>query len=466
MSEEKIVESGTLLYVPFKFDKLEHKISLIDELNKLKEGRTALFSSIHYPNFLEYHLARRGKKKTEGSVGGKPSPHKPLESKEPEDIKDAYLNFYNIEVESPENLDLNYIMTSNEELIYFKIRTIDLVINNSKRNNKILIGYWIITIEWQQTDHNILLKLLSDTVFFRFHNFQDDKNNKKKIVLGRTNESIYLIDYIKQMAPQFNFDSFNYYQEKFTVVHLINSNGLDDNEEQRRITVNMQAYKLLRIPPIKWDESRLKKSLSEDSNTSKLNTLVGSSKMMVLDEGAIIIEYIYTLNEIKNKYAPAFLLALNQREIIHFLILEIAKESFSDKKNEQEIKDFEELKWLLNQTKHDQLFHTISKNSEINMFFQELQDRFMIDQGVKDIQESIEGMNEWMNEIQRKNQEQSQNNLNNILIAITILSVFSAFNDGYDLFDIKGQLNPNYVWVCLLIIIGFLFYTRFKPNSK
>lgn len=445
MIEEKIKESGTLLYVPFKFDKLEHKISLIDSLNNLsnanQDKKITLYSSTHYPDFLEYHLTTGDKS------------------------ENAYLNFYRILDKNSKNSMLNHIMTSNEERIYFKITTIDLVINNSVHNDKILIGYWIITIEWQVTDTKELLSLLSTTDFFRFHDFQN-KKDKAAIFFGEENEKLNLIDWIERIAPKDKFKEFNYYQNKYTVFHLLNSHGLDDYDEPKGSEVNMQAYKSLRVPPKAWSETRLLKSLSEDSSTPRLSTLSMGSRMMVLDEGAIIIEYISGLNDIKNKYAPAFLLALNQREIIHFLILKIAKESFKDKKNEQEIKDFEELKWLLKQTKHNQLFHTISKNSEINMFFHELQNKFMIDIGIKDIEESIEDIYASIDEKYRKKQDESQDKMNNILIAIALLSVFSVFNDGYDLFDIKGQLNPNYVWVCLLIIIGFLFYTRFKPNSK
>ena len=188
----------------------------------------------------------------------------------------------------------------------------------------------------------------------------------------------------------------------------------------------------------------------------------------------VLQKFINTRAEVVNTYFPAFLMAVNQREVIYYLIqkttIVFAENQYIDSNRSMDLKHMEKLKSMLITAKHFQIFHTISKNSEINKFFKEVQTTFLIDEGIKDVQESINEMNELftdedrkLKEIERKEKEEQENRMNLVLGLIAFLGIFSAVNDTYDLFDVKEKFTPHVVWGVIVLVIFFMFRpTRWK----
>lgn len=464
-------KSGSVLIVPFRFKDNEMKQCLINTLNiseKITSGFK--FNSVHYSDFLKYHIVQ------------------------PKGV--GYLKTFGI---PRDTLSAEYAINAKVEAvsepIKFNIKEVALVINHPsvKGNLDIDFGYWVVSLEWIESDVNKLLYLLSNTSFFRFHAFgtEGSKRNKdsQKIHSTSNQEGEYLVSLIEKATQSIDpglteiINTFSYYQEKFTVLHLLNASTLHLGDIKRETEINIFCYKALRIPPKEWTKSILSMSSTHAKEQINLLTPLPGSRILALDEGAIVLEQFDHFNNIKNKYAPAFLLALNQREVVHFLILRIAEiytKSYFD--DESRLMSFNDLKELLVHTKLFQIFHTISKTSEINQFFQELQIKFMINQGIKDVEESIEEMNQLIHEtyrkkqealaakeveaqkVQRKQQEDAQNKLNYLLVAIAVLSIFSAFTDAYELFDMHGKITPHFVWLGYALIIGFGLY-MFRNQS-
>jgi hypothetical protein len=462
MSENKNY-SGTLMIVPFRLGSSKKNLQsdirsqLIEVCHKntaqLKELK--VYNSTHYPDFIKYHLADGRKYEA-----------------------DPYLKFYRL-TKDPDVLSSGncYILTNDEIKINFKIKEIQLVLNENAQISDIGLGYWIIYFEWMHDDSSFVLKALSNTSFFRYHNF-DQKKKDRDFVFYPNDEKITIRQWIKDHFQDFDWSNLYFYQDKSTLLHLINSQNMNCDSEESRMTKKNNAYKALRIPPKNWTYG----TNADEMKLLNLKIISLGSEVLALDEGTIIIEPITnSLQDNANKYFPAFILALNQREVVHLMINRIA-EVFSDRNNMADFQhlNLQELKTLLIKTKHYQIFHTISKNSEINLFFHELQKTFLIDEGLRDVQESIQEMNELFadderranenerkaKELEREVQEERQNKLNYVLALIAFLGIFSAFNDTYDLFGIKETWNPNLVWLAILLIVSFMSYSILKTRKN
>jgi len=173
----------------------------------------------------------------------------------------------------------------------------------------------------------------------------------------------------------------------------------------------------------------------------------------VLNEGALISDS-GSENEMFNKYFPAFLLALNQREVFKFrtelICSSVTKGADFLNKNAEKL--LEDLKYARIQ----QELHYISDVSEVMSFYKELHRVFYLESLIKDVTETTEALH-GLKEI--KNNKR----LNRGLLIIGLLSIFSATNDGMDLFFLKETH-----WEIKIIVLSliFLLILIFQSSKK
>lgn len=465
---DKIHESGTIMLVPFRFncnnqEKLENArrelISIVCPNSATETNK--VINSTHYPDYIKHHLGN-------GFL---------------DEVNDPYLKFYKLGNNQLKELTSKfYIRTEGEEKqnIYFTIKAVQLLINQNKQLNEIGLGYWLVEFEWEELDATVLLEMLGNTAFFRFHKFNEDLLQKKHMFFNEQDEEFGLNVWLRRSFSEFDFNQIEFYQPKTTLLHLINT----QLSQEQNNNFAYRAYCSLRVPPKNWSNHYSDTS----NNLLNLKRISIATEIVSLDEGALILQhFINDRKDIFNTYFPAFLIAVNQREVIHYLIQKTTT-VFSNKMNNEVGEDYDmqllkQLKTLLIHVKHFQFFHLISKHSEINSFFQELQSTFLIDLGIKDLQDSIGEMNELIDgnyrkrqekrakeqaeelQKQREMQENAQNKLNYLLAGIALLSIFSAFTDAYDLFDIKGKITPHFIWLGFGAIIGTGFYLFKKKDN-
>lgn len=444
------------MLVPFRFnandiisiDRARNQLIDIIDNSSSKNSSSKVFNSLHYPDFIHFHLGN-------GFLNNG---------------KDPYLKFYKLDKNRIKALTnrLHFLVNGDENnKIYFQISNIQLILNQNKFLNEIALGYWMFEFEWEELDASILLDNLAITDFFRMHYFENAKMNKKQIFYNEKGDTFYLNCWLREFFSEFDFNQIDFYQPKPTLLHLINTQIGQKTENQ----FALQAYCSLRVPPKNW----LDDSIVPNNELLNLKRISIATEIVSLDEGALVLQkFINTRAEVVNTYFPAFLMAVNQREVIYYLIQKttdvFAENQYIDSNMSMDLKHMEKLKSMLITAKHFQIFHTISKNSEINKFFKEIQTTFLIDEGIKDVQESINEMNELftdedrkLKEIERKEKEEQENRMNLVLGLIAFLGVFSAVNDTYDLFDVKEKFTPHVVWGVIVLVIVFMFRpTRWK----
>ena len=146
-------------------------------------------------------------------------------------------------------------------------------------------------------------------------------------------------------------------------------------------------YKTLRIPakpdtisniPHKINYSEIVKLQSPDENIS----------FAIMNEGVFIIDNTVALTSLNNKYLPAFILALNQREFL----LKVMRLVPSVDVNELE--ELKSLKKFITEIYLKQISFSVSVYNEFDIFFTELQKKFKIKILMEDNKESINEIHE------------------------------------------------------------------------
>ena len=450
-------KGGSIMVIPFRFtgnDCAEDKSALIKKLASLRSKDTkGVFSPNYYPDYCSYHM---GNANQSGKI----------------EDNDPYLKFYNIQFKDnhPFNSDKCFIkgrkgVNGEPEKLYFKLNQIQLILNENKQNNKLPIGYWLLNFEWLETDADSILNILSGSSFFRYHGFEQAQKKSQVFILNEENETedaYSLKEMLYQEVKLNDFTTLDYYQNKPTILHLL------PKGEESKIQKGIKAYKALRVPPENWQLP----SESEQSVLLNLNEISLDSYLLTMDEGAVVFESgANEFKNIKNKYFPAFILAVNQREVLSYLA-EMTVSTFIQYEDKK-LKIQKDLRSLLVNARYHQIFHTISKNSEINLFYHELQNTFLIEPALKDLQESLDSLNELFNEREiglkekeRDTKEKQNIQLGYVLSIITIIGIFSAYNDSLELFGMKGTISPHFVWPVILVLILIIYLILRRRNEK
>jgi hypothetical protein len=202
-----------------------------------------------------------------------------------------------------------------------------------------------------------------------------------------------------------------------------------------------------------------------------------------LNEGALITETIndsMNTKAIANKYFPSFILALNQRELLLNNMHFIAQLNTLDLKslNGDSFDKMETLRSRLLILHLKQIFYSVSNLHEVELFFNQLQKAFAIENMLLENEECVREMFNLL-EVQRNKEleqiekvkseldERRSNIINTILGAIGCLGLFSFLKDVIPFYedDITYQAWYRLLSICLPIlimayIIKLVFYSR------
>lgn len=285
---------------------------------------------------------------------------------------------------------------------------------------KFNLAYAVVLIEWKGFGTvDSLIRGLIDSKILRYHGGNGKKDGQCKFKFVQDKKEA--MSFGKAMTGPLETVGAKFRSPKFIGLHM---SSHDVN--------NALIYGLLR---------QTNMDFSEASDENKV--FMDAFWAHVMNEGAIIKDPRYKGSnavETFNRYGPAFLIALNQREVFKVLIEGIA---FHAAKGEEHLMESaEEQLEKLTFSRINQEFYHLSEYTEIKKFFSKLQEVFSIELLVRDVQDSVQALNKF-NDIQRNNREVKKNNrMNNFLFAIAVLSVISAIVDGIDLFDfIKNLLS-------------------------
>lgn len=249
---------------------------------------------------------------------------------------------------------------------------------------------------------------------------------------------------------------------KPTVVHLIKESQVIDKDIE---TVSELIYKSLRIPGKSNENPSVLNKQSIYSEVVKLQSPDQAICFATMNEGALIIDNTIKLSELGNKYLPAFVLALNQRE---FLLKVIRLVTSVDTSKIEELKD---LKKFITEIYLKQISFTVSVYNEIDIFFTELQKKFDIEILMNDNKESINEIHQLIEELdnERKAAEEKEKatKLNFLIIGLTVIQVISIFYTLLvDFLENDTILTNIFLFLNTVLIIFLLIYYYFKNKSQ
>ena len=246
------------------------------------------------------------------------------------------------------------------------------------------------------------------------------------------------------------------------MVHLIKESQVIEKDDE---TVSKLIYKALRIPNKLNEYPSVLKEQINYSEIVKLQSPDQSICFATMNEGALIIDNTIKLTELGNKYLPAFVLALNQRE---FLLKVIRLVTSVDTSKIEELKD---LKKFITEIYLKQISFTVSVYNEIDIFFTELQKKFDIEILMNDNKESINEIHQLIEELdnERKAAEEKEKatKLNFLIIGLTVIQVISIFYTLLvDFLENDTILTNIFLFLNTVLIIFLLIYYYFKNKSQ
>ena len=372
------------------------------------------------------------------------------------------------------------------------------------------LAYFIFEIDYIIENDNAL-KLISEIDFYRYYKPKQvsyEKKTKgesenKKIIKSQyaiktliekkdkegiiTSETNY-IPFYEIISNYFNyiFKSAKFIYDKPVMLHLFSQASKDVLSNDELINT---CFNALRIPPLnkgkeepnKPLETKLEESHSVKPKLAQLHYPDQSIVFCTMNEGAIVIDTPggdNDTNKLLNKYFPAFILALNQREVMIKTAKDVSQIAYKNLNAEDSItlKKLTELRKTLNLIQLKQVFYNISIYNETELFFTELQKKFSIDVLLNDNKGSIEAIHSLL-ESERISKEEEANKLledaqkkrdNNLGLILSLVGLFGAASAVIDLYNFYH--NPDSIafwWLPYSVIFSFgaylvWFYKRKK----
>lgn len=286
-----------------------------------------------------------------------------------------------------------------------------------------------------------------------------------------------LMDYINSVFRDID----GYYQikhEKPVLLHLFNQN----------ITINevpyleKVLYKTLRIPPILDPQVRTFQS------ETLITTQSGVSISATIEGASIIDSTQNSMAALFNKYFPAFILVLNQREVMIDINERISQISYKELTDFEKltIKKLEDLKELIQFFKFKQVIFSISFYDEISIFYKKLFKVFDIQLLLEDNQESVKEIHTLLSDADKKDEKikmveievrdkkqevrekKQAKKLEALLSFISVMGIFSLWVDVWELY---GESKFPIWYICgslfiSMIVILFIVYNLLRdPNQ-
>ena len=334
------------------------------------------------------------------------------------------------------------------------------------------LAYFIFEIDYIIENDNAL-KLISEIDFYRYYKPKQVYDNNKKI------KSQYAIKTLKEkkdkegiitfksnyitfyeiISNYFNhiFKSAKFIYDKPVMLHLFSQASKDVLSNDELINT---CFNALRIPPLnkgkeepnKPLETKLEESHSVKPKLAQLHYPDQSIVFCTMNEGAIVIDTPggdNDTNKLLNKYFPAFILALNQREVMIKTAKDVSQIAYKNLNAEDSItlKKLTELRKTLNLIQLKQVFYNISIYNETELFFTELQKKFSIDVLLNDNKGSIEAIHSLLESERISNEEHAQKiRDNNLGLILSLVGLFGAASAVIDLYNFNHNPDSSAIW--------------------
>lgn len=406
-------------------------------------------------------------------------------SQENDEINNSFLKIFTIDLgklselnDNKEKMTFASQFQNNNKLflgesdLEIKINEINIVLNEIAH-----LGYFIFKLDYFE-QNNIVLKTLSEIDFYRFYKSSKVSSQNKykiKVVNEKKDNEVNFIPLFEIINSYFSFlnTSSNFIYEKPIMLHLFAKNDLNITTESELIDL---CYKVLRIPP-KQIQSESKSKLLEQYQL-KLQYPDNNISYCTMTEGAVIIDSTtINANELLNKYFPAFILALNQREVMLKTAKEISQiENENLTSNDKKTFDLlSKIRKKLNLIQLKQIFYNISLNNEIGLFFIDLQHKFSVDILLKDNNGSIEAIHSLLeserhknealeNKLEEESQKKRDDNLALILGLVGLFGAASAVIDVYNFFSSPDTLNYWWLPSSVVLFLGSYLVWFYKKK--
>jgi hypothetical protein len=341
------------------------------------------------------------------------------------------------------------------------------------------IGFFIFGFECNSSENNIS-DALTQTEFFR--NIGWRRNQKLGITQIQKHAWIFDRDSALSMtmyeALQCYFaelsDCIRFYQDRATVLYSVASRSVGSKANAELCE---QAYEIVRVPD--RNSPRFEHPLTEP----RIHRVGRNVAFTALNEGALIIETINTSIKIKNianKYFPAFILALNQRELLLNTMQSIAHLDARELsgQNEAIFNKMEVLRNRLLILQLKQIFYSVSNLHEVELFFNQLQKAFAVEKMLMENEQCVREMynllevrrNKEIERIEREEAERDErrsNIINTILGAIGCLGLFSFLKDLIPFYNDSVTYVAWYRALSILLpvfvmayIVRLVFYSK------
>ena len=355
------------------------------------------------------------------------------------------------------------------------------------------LAYFIFEIDYKIENDNAL-KHISEIDFFRYYKPKElmdkkqkhiskylirtikEKEDKEKNIITET-QNIALYEIIRNYF-NYIFRSAKFIYDKPVMLHLFSKAGKDVLSNDELINT---CFKVLRIPTlikdkeetIKPEATKLEDLHSVKPKLAQLHYPDQSIVFCTMNEGAIVIDTSSNVdtNALVNKYFPAFILALNQREVMIKTAKDVSQIAYKNLNAEDSItlKKLTELRKTLNLIQLKQVFYNISIYNETELFFTELQKKFSIDVLLNDNKGSIDAIHSLLeSERISKESEAQKKRDDNLGLILSLVGLFGAASAVIDLYNFYH--NPDSIafwWLPYSVIFSFgaylvWFYKRKK----
>lgn len=291
-----------------------------------------------------------------------------------------------------------------------------------------------------------LIEKLSENTFFRY--FKENNNRYlMNFKQGDLNYSFNLDEINKLIFGSF-YNKIEFYIKKPVLFHFgsIPFRQIPDD----------QFYKLLRIPPITEDTG-----LNIEDRSQIIEERI---KCINMDEGSIILDYTISQDGMKgifNKYFPAFILALNQREIMMKVTRIISSLNSSDivRNRARIVLNLGSIRKLIHILQLKQIFYNLSNYNEISVYYRKLQESFNLERLLLDNKESIEsihGLIESENTIKDKNRDI------NIGLFIFIITMMEGLKVTIEIIEDKQTEHNIYKLIFGLLVVFIIIVVKWN----
>lgn len=468
---KEIINSSSLVILPFEFVPSavqndsgfnSNMKNCIDKIKTLPLKNDTIIDPSKYNNYISNCICEK-------AIENKSSF---LKSYTIEIAKLKGVNTNNAEVKFATEFQNKSVLHIGDSSLQIKMDRINIVVNEIAE-----LGYFIFKIDYIDTQTNAL-NVLAELDFFRYYQIENiTKKNKNKDldtrfaiqsfkkqsdIEGNDTSKTDYYSLIEIIETYFDFisNSVHFIHSKPIMLHLVSDRmNLDSSDSANT------CYKVLRIP----SKNNSEVHVEQDNETVKMHAPDSHITFCTMSEGAIIIDTIVgeengKINALVNKYFPAFILALNQREVMLKTAKEISQIPYSTLNSGDVncLNSLSALKKSLNLIQLKQIFYNISLYHEIELFFSELQSKFRIETLLNDNNVSIEAIHSLLeseriknemksNKLEEQAQKKRDNNLALILGVVGLFGAASAVIDVYNFYS--STENQNFWWLPASVVL-------------